>query len=42
MSEFIACILPLYTKDNREVIGEYARHIAKILLGENTNEVPVQ
>jgi prolyl-tRNA synthetase len=42
MSEFIACILPLYTKDNREVIGEYARNIAKILLGENTNEVPVQ
>jgi prolyl-tRNA synthetase len=42
MSEYIACVLPLYTKDNREAIGEYARKIAKIIVGEDATEVPVR
>jgi prolyl-tRNA synthetase len=33
MSEFKAVILPLYTKDNAETIGEYARSIGRLLVG---------
>lgn len=33
MSEFKAVILPLYTKDNTEAIGEYARSIGRLLIG---------
>ncbi len=42
MSEFRACILPIYTKDNSEAIGAYSRKIAGLLVGENVVEVPVQ
>jgi prolyl-tRNA synthetase len=42
MSEFKAVILPLYTKDNAEAIGEYARSIGRLLVGTEAVEVPVQ
>lgn len=42
MSEFMACILPIYTKDNKEAIEAYSRKIAQAIIGEDTNEVPVQ
>ena len=42
MSEYLAVVLPLYTKDNRETIGVYAREIAALLVGVDHTEVPVQ
>jgi prolyl-tRNA synthetase len=41
MSEFQAVILPLFTKENTEAIGEYARQIARLIVGETASEVPV-
>ena len=42
MSEFKAVILPLFTKDNTETIGEYAREIGRLIVGADASEVPVQ
>lgn len=42
MSEFHAVILPLFTKENTEAIGEYAREIGRHIVGVDASEVPVQ